>query len=745
MTHEPILTLRGRRLRRGERGLSIILVTLLLVPMMIFAAFGVDLAAWYHRAGELQRSADAAALAGAVWMPNETRAKAEALNSLLSNGFIVTNVEGSVSSDGLSAVARRGLTGSGSSFEVTLTDADIEQYFSQVFTGSPTLTRSAEAEYNLPLPLGSPLNYFGGDASRVDPGSTTTYSLAWPSPNRNPVTIPGGGCNASSSQSVGRWTGSGFQNVANSGSNTCQWQLQTQVVTSPPTGATTLIPNNVPCNRQQSPSSQNGRWNTGSPANYTSNNRHTSGTGNRQCQWTIAIDVPVNYNDNTAANRAVNRPCNVPNYGRWPSSGSFQNNSYHTGTAADGNRLCEFLSRLNSVTTPNPNPINANRSPGFWAAIEGPRTRAIQGDAYSTRCWNTNNCSGTVENAMYTSGVNRGYWYVVEVPSDFPAGSSIAINVFDAAYNPGATESTAGDRGLDSDSSDFPTQFQVYEQTNPLDFNARSQLWSSGPNTTAGSCNWSITDVTSFRAAWQNLCNISSAQAGDIYLINVQTTGTTGAGVNGYALEAVRGCAQLTPTVDCAHGGVQPALYAYSSMQMQNNNFCGGTSGVSCPPPDATFYLAEVGPQYAGRTLVMELWDPGDVSGTGRMTPMMPSASLPRPVVAVPSSICTYTSDHAPNSSISGLSTPVTSETRPSGSECTITSASSGNSNFQGLWLRIRIDIPSTYTCDDSEGVNPEVDPNSCWWGIRYSFTASANDVTTWQARIEGNPLQLIN
>ena len=39
--------------------------------------------------------------------------------------------------------------------------------------------------------------------------------------------------------------------------------------------------------------------------------------------------------------------------------------------------------------------------------------------------------------------------------------------------------------------------------------------------------------------------------------------------------------------------------------------------------------------------------------------------------------------------------------------------------------------------------VNPEVDANSCWWGIEYVFSESSQDVTTWQARIEGNPVHL--
>ena len=71
-----------RTRQTGERGIAIAMVGLLLVPMLMFAAFGVDLASWYARISEIQRAADAAALAGAVWMPELGTASARAEDSL---------------------------------------------------------------------------------------------------------------------------------------------------------------------------------------------------------------------------------------------------------------------------------------------------------------------------------------------------------------------------------------------------------------------------------------------------------------------------------------------------------------------------------------------------------------------------------------------------------------------------------------------------------------------------------------
>jgi hypothetical protein len=109
--------------------------------------------------------------------------------------------------------------------------------------------------------------------------------------------------------------------------------------------------------------------------------------------------------------------------------------------------------------------------------------------------------------------------------------------------------------------------------------------------------------------------------------------------------------------------------------------------------------------------------------------------------------LCSYTAVADPNDRQTGgdggaTSAEVTTDTTPSLANCQIQTTNSGTGQFNGLWLTIRIDIPSSYTC--TVGVNPETTIGSCWWGIRYDFTAaSANDITTWRARVEGNPLQL--
>ena len=431
----------------------------------------------------------------------------------------------------------------------------------------------------------------------------------------------------------------------------------------------------------------------------------------------------------------TNRPCNVGYAGSaggsWPHHRASYSSSRFTGSTALGNRLCQFAAQLSqtTVTVPDGNQIDPARDPRFWALIEGPGTASTQGDAYTPRCYINQNC-GSVQNQSYrdTANPDRGYWYVVKIPAGLTG--QVDINVYDASNNPsGSLSSLAGDSSLNASNQAFETEYRVYRQNNPLEFTNRTPVTGGAGNTTLGSCFWQLHDESSFRANWRNLCTLGSVSPGEVYLVNVRTNGTTGSGVNGYALEA------------CANGscsaGVQPALYAYADMAMYNNVSSG----------NATFYLAEVGPQYAGRTLVLELWDAGDASGDATIFPMMPSASQPKPVVNVPAAACTYTSSPAPNavqsSSVGGATGVInaTPHASDNGTNCAIRSTIGGARQFNGEWLRIRIDLPTTYTC--TPGVNPETTAGSCWWGIKYNFTSSATDVTTWQARIEGNPVHL--
>jgi hypothetical protein len=707
----------SRRWRaRGEQGITTVLVALLLLPMLTFVAIGVDTSTWYGRAGELQRAADSAALAGTVWMPNLVKATSVATDSLARNGIVdgVGNIEVAI---------RQGATPT--SLSVTVTDRRAARMMPGVFSRNQAIRRSAEAEYYLPLPLGSPLNFFGGDASKTAVPDTTTITVTWPNPYSSTSWPPAGpfGCNVgtSSTQGLGRWaSATSYSATGFSGTTQCRW-APTTATTSP--APTLQMPTNVPCNRLQTPTGSLGRWETAVTLPiYNGLARYTSGTGNRQCTWSVAGTQPPD-----AATRApANAPCNVTGNTLDGSWNLVLTKTTFVPAALLNAPQCQWLPSIVTTVTSTPNPIPADRDPGFWAQVEGPGTVAAYGDAFSTACATSASCTST-QSAQWRPS---GYWYVIQAPA---AGSSpITVSIFDAAFRRnGVITQDTGDYNLGAASTatnpDFLTEYRVYQQTNPLDVNQRIPLGAaSSPNQANNSCWWSMGQAPAFDLVWRPLCTFTPTP-GARYLLNVKTrdTGTIhGAGLNGYAVQAL------------ASGSVQPSLYAYSDMGMFNNG-------------SGTFYLAEVAPTYAGKVLDVDLWDPGDVSsGTATIYPLMPSRTAPRPVQPVPAT-CTYTASPDPNvahtTTAAWGSTGVQYATpRPSDrtTQCAIDTAPTGSAQrFNDEWLHIRIQIPTDYTC--TPGVNPETTPGSCWWGISYSFSSQPYDVTTWKARIEGDPVHL--
>jgi hypothetical protein len=142
------------RMGRGqeEGGFLVAIVAISATVLVLASAFVVDVGGWYSRGLQIQRGADAAALAGVVWMPDFPVARSAALDTAARNGFvpggaITVDVEPDPTS------SRR--------LVVTITDVQAPQTFSHMFGSGQTLTRSATAEYILPVPLGSPKNTFG--------------------------------------------------------------------------------------------------------------------------------------------------------------------------------------------------------------------------------------------------------------------------------------------------------------------------------------------------------------------------------------------------------------------------------------------------------------------------------------------------------------------------------------------------------------------------------------------------------
>lgn len=136
---------------RGDRGYVLALTALLIVPLMAFTGFAVDLGAWYARASSIQSATDAAALAGVTYLPDVQEAKDEAIRVAAKNGFSSSDPNITVTVEEIG----------NSRLRVTITDDSVDQYFTSLFTDQVTVERSSVAEFIRPVPMGSPRNYIG--------------------------------------------------------------------------------------------------------------------------------------------------------------------------------------------------------------------------------------------------------------------------------------------------------------------------------------------------------------------------------------------------------------------------------------------------------------------------------------------------------------------------------------------------------------------------------------------------------
>lgn len=137
--------------REGERGYVLFMTAILLIPMIAIAAIGVDFGMWYLQASRNQSAADAAALAGAVWLPDETKA-IDAANEALERNGLNPGVDSSAIID---VIGR-------SSLRVSVATKS-ELSFTSLFIDEFAITRTAVGSYIPPTAIGSPTNGLGRD------------------------------------------------------------------------------------------------------------------------------------------------------------------------------------------------------------------------------------------------------------------------------------------------------------------------------------------------------------------------------------------------------------------------------------------------------------------------------------------------------------------------------------------------------------------------------------------------------
>ncbi len=150
------------RLHADERGVSVPLVAVMFTVLLGMAAFAVDLGWFYINAAQVQRTADAGALAAVVHMPQDFAGATVAANEVTTANGYTNGV------DGVTVTVAQ-VPNEPNQVDVTVTDV-VPTFFLKVFgIDTMTVSRRARAEYVPPLPLGSPDNQFGNSC---DPGES---------------------------------------------------------------------------------------------------------------------------------------------------------------------------------------------------------------------------------------------------------------------------------------------------------------------------------------------------------------------------------------------------------------------------------------------------------------------------------------------------------------------------------------------------------------------------------------------
>lgn len=333
--------------------------------------------------------------------------------------------------------------------------------------------------------------------------------------------------------------------------------------------------------------------------------------------------------------------------------------------------------------------------PCFWANIHGRFTNTGMGDAFSSFCqygqgWGsgsgqTSNCTESQDHRS-----SRGYVYGIE-----HTGGNLTLQIQNGSFEQGGGDGVrAGDNNSwcvgDVCEPGPSLRVRVYApDPTPLTLDPAGVLCTRtyDPIPTPA-------DPSAY--AWDTVCSFAAAPglyAAEVEVVNDPATQADDAGLNRYALRV----------------GAGDTISALGDMSIFNN-ITGNTE----------FFLARVDSFYAGRTFVVELYDPGDAQeGVTNIIKLLQPGGTPW------TGGCDISKREHLTTEFVAL------ETDAPGSDCDVEATRPAN-NYDGDWIRIEVDLPDDYTCTD------------CWWKIRYEYQGSTADTTTWRAFISGSPVRLV-
>ena len=148
-----------RKPPKGSRGQVLILYVMAVFVFIGMLAVVLDISWYWINSNRVQKAADAAALAGVVWLPgDEPKAIQTAIYEAAKNGYTVA--ANGVAVNGLTLTAAKQV-GNDRRLNVSIR-APVDTFFMGLFGfDNVNVSRTAKAEYVLPVPMGSPENYYG--------------------------------------------------------------------------------------------------------------------------------------------------------------------------------------------------------------------------------------------------------------------------------------------------------------------------------------------------------------------------------------------------------------------------------------------------------------------------------------------------------------------------------------------------------------------------------------------------------
>ncbi len=142
-----------------EGGFVMVWMALMLLVLLAFCGFGIDVSNWWYIGQKEQRAADAGALAGSIYMPNDlVSARAVALKVASQNGY----------TNGVNATVTATQEPQPSRIRVTITSTTTNFFAGLVGFNNETISRDAVADFQGPVPMGSPTATLGQDPDEGD-------------------------------------------------------------------------------------------------------------------------------------------------------------------------------------------------------------------------------------------------------------------------------------------------------------------------------------------------------------------------------------------------------------------------------------------------------------------------------------------------------------------------------------------------------------------------------------------------